>query len=139
MPKTTRAYWDYYHAMVRRRLRRTVVAEELLEMVSAPALPFLRGPLGTLAWPSRRGTGEVLRLLLLGGMTADAREALGVRFTPPQQAALCSLMTLVRPLHRRLPERLRYLPLAVHARRHARELQAIRARRNGAGLAPPAL
>jgi hypothetical protein len=37
-------------------------------------------------------------------------------------------MALIRPVHDRLPERLRYTPIAYHARRHARAVEAIRAR-----------
>jgi uncharacterized protein (DUF2236 family) len=162
MPGSSAEYWDYYEAMVRERLRRTAVAEELLAMVSAPSLSLMAVPLGllpgsslaarlqrtlgsraqalrpfgklgegpaaALSWPSRRGVGELLRMLLIAGMTADAREVLGVHITPAQERALRSLMAVARPAHRALPDRLRYMPLALHAHRHARESQAIRGR-----------
>jgi uncharacterized protein (DUF2236 family) len=86
------------------------------------------GPAAALSWPSRRGIGELLRLLLIAGMTEDARAVLGVHITPAQERALRSLMAVARPAHRALPDRLRYMPLALHARRHARESQAIRGR-----------
>jgi uncharacterized protein (DUF2236 family) len=164
MPASSAEYWDYYEAMVRERLRRTAVAEELLAMVSAPSLSLLAAPLAllpgsllatrfqralggrvqavrgrpfaklaerpaaALSWPSRRAIGELLRLLLIAGMTEDAREVLGVQITPAQEGALRSFMAIARPAHRALPDRLRYMPLALHARRHARESQAIRRR-----------
>lgn len=136
MRKTAAAYWEYYHSMVAHRLARTAVAQELLEMMDAPPLRFLPGPLDAAAWPARQILGRSLYLITVGGMTSDARDALGVRWTPAHSAQLRALMRTVRPLHSRLPERLRYLPLAVHARRHARELQAIR-RRAGPGQPPP--
>jgi uncharacterized protein (DUF2236 family) len=164
MPANTAGYWDYYEAMVRERLQRTAVAEELLTMVNAPSLSLLAAPLGllpgsslgarlqrtlagpvnavpgrpfarlgegpaaALTWPSRRAIGELLRLVLIAGMTEDAREVLGVHITPAQEGALRSLMAIARPAHRALPERLRYMPLALHAHRHARERHAIRQR-----------
>jgi uncharacterized protein (DUF2236 family) len=86
------------------------------------------GPAAALSWPSRRAIGELLRLLLIAGMTDDAREVLGVDITPAQEGALRSFMAIARPAHRALPDRLRYMPLALHAHRHARERKAIRGR-----------
>lgn len=126
MPQTTRDYWDYYHTTVAERLERTTVAEDLLRMLAAP--PLRLGPLTPLAWPGRRLGGELLLLLTVGGMTDDARAVLGVRWTRLQEAQLRSLMAIARPVHARLPESLRYFPLAAHARRHAREIAAARAR-----------
>jgi uncharacterized protein (DUF2236 family) len=131
MPRTVAGYWDYYRTMVSERLRRTSVAVELLGMVSAPPPLLLRGPLAGLAplsWPTRRAVGELPRLLLIAGMTPDARAVLGVDLTGAQERALRSWMALVRALHARLPERFRYMPLALHAIGYARELEQIAAR-----------
>ena len=128
MPATVADYWDYYHAMVSDRLARTVVAEELLEKFDAPAIERLPWPLGIAAWPAAWAFGHALFLFTAGTMTDDAREVLGVRWTRAHQAELETLMALARPVHGRLPEQMRYLPLALHARRHAREVEAIRGR-----------
>jgi len=115
MPQTTREYWDLYATTVRERLRRTPVADELLRMIRSPPLP-LPEPLRTLAGPGRRAAGGLLALLMIGGMTPDARKVLGVRWSPAHDAQLRALMALARPVHARLPETLRYFPLATHAR-----------------------
>lgn len=128
MPATVADYWDYYHAMVRDTLTRTVVAEDVLTLVQAPPLPLLPGPLQTLAWPERKLIGHLIYLLLGGGMTDDARDKLGIRWTRLHEAELQMLMAISRPVHNGLPERLRYAPIAYHARRHARAIEAIRAR-----------
>jgi uncharacterized protein (DUF2236 family) len=95
-------------------------------MIRTPPLPL--GPIPALAWPGRRLAGSLLELLTIGGMTADARQVLGVRWSAAHEAQLRAMMAVARPLHRRLPETLRYFPVANHARRHAREVAAIRAR-----------
>jgi uncharacterized protein (DUF2236 family) len=61
-------------------------------------------------------------------MTPDAREIVGLRWTAAHDTAVRGLFAVVRPVHDRLPERLRYLPLAAHARAHARELETIHRR-----------
>jgi uncharacterized protein (DUF2236 family) len=84
--------------------------------------------LGPLGIPARRLLGQPLYLLLGAGMTSDAREVLGLRWTAAHDGAARGLFALARPVHDLLPDRLRYLPLAVHARAHARELDTIRRR-----------
>lgn len=128
MPQTPADYWDYYHAMVSERLEPTPAAETLLAIIRRPPLP-----LGPLSSSGSRLAGRLLELLSIGGMTGDARARLGVSWTSLHEAQLRSLMAVARPIHARLPEALRYFPLAAHARRHARELAAIR-RRATAGV-----
>jgi uncharacterized protein (DUF2236 family) len=128
MPATRWDYWDYDHEMVGRRLAPTNVALDIIERIQVPPLPVGPRALGSLAWPARRAAGHGLYLLMIGTMTEDARAVLGVRWSAASRAELSALMSLARPVHRRLPEPLRYLPLALHARRHARAIQAIRAR-----------
>lgn len=127
LPSTTREYWDMYRTTVRERLERTAVAEELLAMTHTVAPP-LPEPLRTLSWPGRRAAGHLLGLTIAAGLTPDVRAILGLRYSAAQRAQLSALMALVRPVHARLPEGLRYLPLAAHARRHARAIEATRRR-----------
>lgn len=129
VPKTIPEYWDYYETMVHERLARTKVAAELVQTTENPRIRIVPGPIDVPGWFARRGAGHLLRLLTYGGMREDARAILGVRWTSADEAQLRALFAAARPIHERLPERLRYLPLALHARRHARELEAIRRRR----------
>lgn len=128
VPKTIPDYWDYYRTMVHDRLARTPVADELVRRTASPRVKVVPGPIDLPGWALGRGAGRLLHLLTYGGMTPDAREVLGVRWTPVDEAQLRALYAAGRPVHGVLPERLRYLPLALHARRHARELEAIRGR-----------
>jgi uncharacterized protein (DUF2236 family) len=128
MPATVPEYWDYYHGMVAETLERTVIAEDVLRLAYAPRLPFLPGWLQTVAAPWRRLLGHPVYLLLGGGLTADARAKLGMSWSGANDLELRALMAFLRPVHDRLPERLRYVPVAYHARQHARALRAIRAR-----------
>ena len=128
LPPTVSDYWDYYETMVRERLTKTKVARELMVSIEHPRVRVAPGPIDPLGRLASVGAGRVLWLLTYGGMTASAREILGVRWSPLDDAALRALMTVARPVHDRLPERYRYVPLALHARRHARELEKIRGR-----------
>ncbi|HEX4108971.1 MAG TPA: oxygenase MpaB family protein [Solirubrobacteraceae bacterium] len=128
MPPDPAAYWDYYHEMVATRLARSIVAEDLLRSFAAPDFSILPGPLDRLAWPGKRALGHFLYLSTIGGMTPDAREVLGVRWTSLHDAQLRAFAAAARPVHRRLPEPLRYLPIALHARRRARSIDAIKQR-----------
>lgn len=128
VPQTIPEYWDHYRTMVHDRLARTTVAEELVEQTEAPRVRIVPGPIDIPGRLAGLGAGRLLRLLTYGGMTPEARDVLGVRWSAVDEAQLSALFTVARPVHARLPERLRYLPLALHARRHARELEAIRGR-----------
>jgi uncharacterized protein (DUF2236 family) len=128
MPETVPEYWDYYHATVRDTLERTEIAEVLLQMTDRPPAPLLPRPLQTLALPGRRLLGHLLYLLLGGGLMADAREKLGLSWSSRHDLELHALMAVARPTCHRLPERLRYAPIAYHARRHAQSIQTIRSR-----------
>ncbi len=135
LPATVKDYWDYYETMVSERLSRTKMADLILNQATrldAPLPPVI----AQLTAPVRRMGGQVALLFLLGGMTDSAREKLGVRWTGAHEAALRGMMATIRPVYHRLPESVRYVPLAYHARAYARELAAIDARSRK--VAPPA-
>ncbi len=128
MPATVPEYWSYYHTMVRDTLERTVVAEDVLRLTASPLLPLLPRSLQALVWPQRRLVGHLAYLLLGAGLTADAREKLRLTWTRAHDAQVRGLMSIARPIHARLPERMRYAPIAYHARQHGKAIQEIRAR-----------
>ncbi len=135
LPATVKDYWDYYNTMVSERLSRTKMADLMLGTVARLDLPMAPW-LAQVTLPGRRVAGQVALLFLLGGMTPSARDKLGVRWTGAHESALRGLMALIRPVHARLPESVRYLPLARHARAYARALDAIEVRSRK--MAPPA-
>jgi uncharacterized protein (DUF2236 family) len=111
----------------------------VIRLVERAPLPGVPRALGSLLLPSRLAFNELVKTILFAGMTDSARRILGVSFTPAHDALLRSIMAIVRPVHARLPEQLRYLPLAYHARRHAAELAKLDRRMRDAPPAKPDL
>lgn len=123
LPPTVKDYWDMYATVVNDQLERTVVAEELLFMYAHPGIKVAPGPFDPVGRGLSAFVGRATLALTLGGMTESARRVLGVTWTKRDQAQLEGFMRLVRPAYARLPERMRYVPLALHARRFQRELR----------------
>jgi uncharacterized protein (DUF2236 family) len=135
MPQTVDDFWSYWRRMLD-EIERTVMVEELTD----PGLrlpPPDRGPLAVraalrLLWPVLNpALGRLHRFFAVGFLPPDAREALGLSWSPRQERRLawtCRLLRTVAPL---LPERLRYLPSAYRARKAHRAARAHRARRPG--------
>ncbi|WAP59217.1 oxygenase MpaB family protein [Streptomyces sp. S465] len=119
MPGSVEEFWPYYRAMVRERLEPTVVARELTAPDASVPPP---GPLPPrLLWPLLRPLFTRFRAFLtVGLMPPDAREAIGLEWTPGQERRLRWFGRGVRVVVPLLPERLRYLPIAREARRRAR-------------------
>ncbi|WP_345409386.1 oxygenase MpaB family protein [Nonomuraea salmonea] len=66
------------------------------------------------------GAGELTSFLTVGTLPPAVRRTLGLRWTARDERRLRHLGHAVAMLHPRLPERLRYMPLAYQARRAAR-------------------
>ncbi|MCK9247537.1 MAG: DUF2236 domain-containing protein [Solirubrobacteraceae bacterium] len=129
MPPTREAYWEYYDEMIRERLEAHPEARFLVGPgLHLPAPPFLPRALRPLWRPVEETVAHLAYLVTVGFMPADAREKLGLDWTRRHDVELELLFAVARPVHRRLPERLRYFPLAAAARRKAREVQRIRGR-----------
>ncbi|MFJ2743307.1 oxygenase MpaB family protein [Streptomyces sp. NPDC087440] len=132
MPQTVEEFWPYYRTMLAEQIERTLVVRELTD----PGLkvpPPDRGPLPVrlllrALWPVLLPPLSTFRAFVtVGYMPPDAREALGLEWTAAQERRLRRFSRVVRGLVPRLPERLRYLPMARRARAGARA-----ARRSGA-------
>ncbi|MGE4425338.1 MAG: oxygenase MpaB family protein [Solirubrobacteraceae bacterium] len=129
MPPTREAYWAYYEEMIRDRLEPHAVARYLVgDGLHLPAPSFVPRALRPLWTPVEQTVAHLAYLMTVGFMPADAREKLGLAWTARQDRELALMFAIARPVHRRLPERLRYFPLAAAARRKARELAKIRGR-----------
>ncbi|MEV7303651.1 oxygenase MpaB family protein [Streptomyces clavifer] len=130
MPQTVEEFWPYYRKMLAEEVEATVVVRELVAAdrpVPPPDLgpPVLR-PLVAAVWPLLLPPLARFRsFITVGLMPPDARDALGLAWSPDQERRLRRLCTVIRLVVPALPERLRYLPLARSARaaRHA-ELKA---------------
>lgn len=125
MPQTIEEFWPYYRKVLADELEATVVVRELLD-TDLPVPAPDRGPLPVrlalrLLWPALRRPFLRLRAFLtVGLMPADAREAIGLKWTDAQERTLRRYARIVRAVVPVLPERLRYLPLARKAREAAR-------------------
>ncbi|MFE7749207.1 oxygenase MpaB family protein [Streptomyces sp. NPDC057428] len=130
MPPTIEDFWPYYRTMLANEVEATAVVRELVA-TDAPVPPPDRGPLALrlvlrAAWPLiLPPLARFRRFLTVGLMPPDAREAIGLDWTPRQERRLRRFGAVVRAIVPLLPERLRYLPRARSAR------AAWRARRRG--------
>ncbi|MEV5610778.1 oxygenase MpaB family protein [Streptomyces sp. NPDC052225] len=116
MPQTTAEFWPYYRETLARQIGRNPVVDELTSAARAIPAPPGHGVL-RLLWPVLRpALARTLRFLSIGLLPPEAREALDLRWTARQERALRRLAVPVRWVVPRLPERLRYLPLARRAR-----------------------
>ncbi|MEV1019614.1 oxygenase MpaB family protein [Streptomyces sp. NPDC050264] len=116
MPQTTEEFWPYYEKVLAREIGSNAVVAELT--AADRAVPPPPGPrVLRLVWPLLRpALTRVLRFLSIGLLPPEAREAIGLEWTPWQERRLRRVAVLVRWAVPRLPERLRYLPLARRAR-----------------------
>jgi uncharacterized protein (DUF2236 family) len=121
MPQTVEEFWTYWRGMLEGRLEVTAVLRELVAL-DAAVPPLDRGPaalrmLLKAGWPLLLPPFlRLRRFLTVGFLPPDAREALGMRWTPRQERRLRRLGRAVRIVAPLLPERLRWLPYARRAR-----------------------
>ncbi|MFJ8826802.1 oxygenase MpaB family protein [Streptomyces sp. NPDC102467] len=119
MPQTTEEFWPYYRKVLAQEVGRNAVVDELTardRAVPAPDHFVLR-----LLWPALRpALTRAMAFLSVGLLPPEAREAIGLPWTPRQERRLRRFAVLVRLLAPRLPERLRYLPMARRARLRGR-------------------
>jgi uncharacterized protein (DUF2236 family) len=127
IPETYAEWLDYFHDKVENHLVATAVADDFLRVsrsVGAPA--FLPRPLRP-AW--RIATAPVSRMqyfFTVGTTPPAAREKLGLTWTATDEAALRAFGWIIGRTVPRLPERLRYFPIAYEARRLERDRARLR-------------
>ncbi|MFI7336510.1 oxygenase MpaB family protein [Streptomyces sp. NPDC050085] len=115
MPQTTEEFWPYYRKMLAGGVGRNTVVDELTAPDRAVPPPDHLVP--RLLWPVLRpALTRASAFLSVGLLPPEAREAIGLPWTPRQERRLRRCAVAVRLLVPRLPERLRYLPLARRAR-----------------------
>ncbi|MBN6053585.1 DUF2236 domain-containing protein [Nonomuraea sp. RK-328] len=121
MPADIEAFWRYFDGMVAGRLEAHPTAFEVLAMLrSTPPPPGLPAPLRHLWAPVGVGWGEFAWFITVGTLPPAVRERLGLRWSARDERRLRHLGRAVAAITPRLPERLRYMPLACRARRAAR-------------------
>lgn len=132
VPPTIEDYWAYFDDMVERTLADHPVVHTYISVVRTspmpPSIPRLLSPL----WPlARRAGARASRLTIVGLLPEKVRARLGVDWTEEDARDLARLGRVVSATFPRLPERLRFMPIAYRARREAAEAD----RREGGRLA----
>ncbi|MEU6658036.1 oxygenase MpaB family protein [Streptomyces sp. NPDC046821] len=121
MPQTIEEFWPYYRKVLADEIELTTVVRELVA-VDVPVPPPDRGPRPVrlvlrALWPVLKPPlARFRRFLTIGLMPPDAREAIGLPWTPAQERRLRRFGAVARRVVPLLPERLRYLPMARRAR-----------------------
>ncbi|MCF6525201.1 DUF2236 domain-containing protein [Streptomyces sp. JJ36] len=121
LPRTVEEFWPYYRRVLAEELEATAVVRDLVAP-DGPLPPPPGGPapvrlLVRVAWPAvRPPLLRLRRFLITGLLPPDAREAVGLPWTPRQERRLRRFGAVVRVVVPRLPEPVRYLPVARRAR-----------------------
>ncbi|NSC24777.1 DUF2236 domain-containing protein [Streptomyces albus subsp. chlorinus] len=132
MPQTLEEFWPYWRRMLAEEIEPTGIVRELAAVntdIPPPPVPsrVLRGVLRA-AWPLLvHGFARLRRFVTIGLMPPDARQVLGLPWTPRQERRLRRLGRTLAHVMPLLPERLRYLPYARRARAAHRARTAHRA------------
>ncbi|MGA5759356.1 oxygenase MpaB family protein [Nonomuraea bangladeshensis] len=121
LPADLDDYWRYFDRMVAERLEPHPTALDVLSVMrGTPAPPGLPAPLRRLWTPVGAGAGEFNHFVTVGTLPPAVRDKLGLRWTIRDERRLRRVGQAVAALTPRLPERLRYMPIAYRARRAAR-------------------
>ncbi|MEV0660715.1 oxygenase MpaB family protein [Actinomadura luteofluorescens] len=119
LPETIPDYWAYFDDMVANTLVPHKVAHEVLaQMDRVP--PGVPGPLCPAVAPLSMAAGRLGRLITIGTLPAEARDKLGLRWTPADERRLRLAGQVIGRGAPLLPERVRYMPIAYRARQAAR-------------------
>ncbi|MFG1704478.1 oxygenase MpaB family protein [Nonomuraea sp. M3C6] len=120
LPADLEAFWRYFDDMVAHRLEPHPTALDVLSVLrGTPAPPGLPRPLRRLWTPVGASSGEFNHFVTVGTLPPAVRKKLGLRWTAREERRLRHLGHAVAMLTPRLPERLRYMPIAYHARKAA--------------------
>jgi uncharacterized protein (DUF2236 family) len=126
LPPTTAAYRAYVDDMIENVLENHPTVHQVLATAGhSPPLPGLPAPLRAL-WPvAGRAAAELNRLITVGGLPPSARDKLKLRWTRADELQLRAFGTVAGQLNAALPERVKYMPIAYHARQVAHSQRAL--------------
>jgi uncharacterized protein (DUF2236 family) len=125
LPPTPAAYWAYLDRMIDEVLEDHPTAHNLLTVIdSGPCPPWLPAPLRLLWGPlAAKPAANVTRLVTVGALPESARDKLGLHWRKSDELELRAVARVLGEANARLPERLKYLPIAYRARELARAQQ----------------
>ncbi|GAA4063499.1 oxygenase MpaB family protein [Actinomadura miaoliensis] len=124
LPKSIPEYWVYFDDMVENTLVPHRVAHDVLDMLDRvpPGTPALLRPL---AAPAGLAAGRLVRFITVGTLPPAARDKLGLSWSRADDRRLRVVCRTIAVTTARLPERLRYMPIAYRARQAARARQRL--------------
>jgi uncharacterized protein (DUF2236 family) len=119
LPATIPDYWAYFDDMVANTLVGHQVAHDVLDMMDRVP-PGTPAPLRPLLAPVSFVSGRVGRFVTVGTLPPGAREKLGLSWSDADERRLRVLGQVIARSAARLPDRVRYMPIAYRARQAAR-------------------
>ncbi|MEV0346374.1 oxygenase MpaB family protein [Nonomuraea sp. NPDC050680] len=126
MPATVEEFWSYFDEMAAERLEPHPTAIDVLAVMrGTPMPPGLPRSLRRLWAPVGVGSGEFNYFVTVGTLPPIVRKKLDLPWSARDEWRLRQLGRAVAMLAPRLPERLRYMPIAYHARKAARSLRGL--------------
>ncbi|WP_433515842.1 oxygenase MpaB family protein [Nonomuraea sp. CA-143628] len=126
MPATVEEFWCYFDEMAADRLEPHPTAIDVLAVMrGTPMPPGLPRPLRRLWAPVGVGSGEFNYFVTVGTLPPIVRKKLDLPWSARDEWRLRQLGRAVAVIAPRLPERLRYMPIAYHARKAARSLRGL--------------
>jgi uncharacterized protein (DUF2236 family) len=127
IPATYADFVPFFEEKIATQLENNVVAQDFLTGVRHPGPPLgTPAPLRPVWRLLTNPLGYVQHLATVGTVPPVAREKLGITWTRSQELQLRALGRFVALVVPRLPERLRYFPIAYEARRLERDRARLR-------------
>jgi uncharacterized protein (DUF2236 family) len=121
MPPTVEDYWRYFDEMVATTLEATPTARDVLDRMTETPPPKWFPPAISAAWrPFGMTAGKFQRFITIGTFPPVIRKMFDLPWTDDDERKLQRVGRAIATVMPRLPERLRYLPIAYQARKAAR-------------------
>ncbi|MEX2554837.1 MAG: oxygenase MpaB family protein [Actinomycetota bacterium] len=121
LPPTVEDYWAYFDEMVASKLEAHPTAVDVLErMTRTPRPKWFPAAMEAIWKPFGLSAGTFQRFITVGTFPPAIRKMFDLEWTEDDERKLRRVGRAIAEVMPRLPERLRYLPLAYKARKAAR-------------------
>lgn len=121
LPPTVEDYWRYFDDMVATKLVAHPTAVDVLDrMLKTPAPKSMPRAIRSLWKPFGWSSGHFQHFVTVGTFPPAVREILGLPWSSDDERKLRRIGRVITRAFPRLPERIRFMPIAYQARREAR-------------------
>ncbi|MGH2793760.1 MAG: oxygenase MpaB family protein [Actinomycetota bacterium] len=122
LPPTVEDYWAYFDEMVATTLEAHPTAVDVLERMTETPPPKWIPPAMRAAWrPFGMSAGRFQRFITVGTFPPAIRKNFGLSWSEDDERKLRRIGGAIARVMPRLPERIRYMPIAYRARQEARK------------------